>query len=93
MYRVQSLTGFAFYLSERFQSVIVDGVVSASGPLVYKVPQGSALGPVLFALYPQPLSDVISVCDCDYHKYADDTELSKGVSPDQLDSVQSCIQT
>ena len=31
--------------------------------------------------------------DCDYHKYADDTELSKGASPDQFDSVQFCIQT
>ena len=36
---------------------------------------------------------MISVQDCDYHKYADDTELSKGASPDQFDSVQSCIQT
>ncbi|WP_419618910.1 hypothetical protein, partial [Thiolapillus sp.] len=47
----------------------------------------------MFTLYSQSLSDVISVHDCDYHKYADDTELSKGASPDQFDSVQSCIQT
>ena len=87
------LDWFASYLSDRFQSVIVDGVVSVSRPLVYGVPQGSVLGPVLFTLYSQPLSDVISVCDCDYHKYADDTELSKGASPDQFDSVQPCIQT
>ena len=81
----------ASYLSERFQSVIV---VSACRPLVHGVPQDSVLGPVLFTLYSQPLSDVISVHDCDYHnKYADDTELSKGASPDQFDSVQSCIQT
>ena len=26
-------------------------------------------------------------------KYADGTELSKGASPDQFDSVHSCIQT
>ena len=44
-------------------------------------------------LYSQPLSDVISDHDCDYHKYADDIELSKGVSSDQFDSVQSFIQT
>ena len=44
------LDWFASYLSERFQSVIADGVVSASRPLVYGVPQGSVLGPVFFTL-------------------------------------------
>ena len=67
--------------------------MSASRPLVYGVPQGSVLGPVLFTLYSQPLSDVIFVHNCDYHKYADDTELSKSAPPDQFLSVQSCIQT
>ena len=47
----------------------------------------------MFTLYSQPLSDVIFVHDCDYQKYADDTELPKGASPDQFDRVQSCIQT
>ena len=37
------------------------------------------LGPVLFTLYSQPLSDVISVHNCDYHKYAEDIELSAKV--------------
>ena len=66
------------------------------GTDTFKVPmvcQSSALGPVLFTLYSQPLSGVVSDHDCDYHKYADDTELSKDASPDQFDSVQSCIQT
>ena len=50
-------------------------------------------GPVLFTLYSQPLSDVISVHNCDYHKYADDTELSKSAPPDRFTSILSCIQT
>ena len=94
-YRIRGtvLDWFSTYLSERFQSVIDDGVVSVSHPLVYGIPQGSVLGPVWFTLYSQPLSDVISVCDCDYHKYAENTELSKGASPNQFDSVQSCLHT
>ena len=87
------LDWFVSYLSGCFQSVIVDGVVSASRPFVYGVPQGSVLGSVLFTLYSQPLSDVISVHNCDYHKYADDTELSKSAPSNQFLSVQSCIQT
>ena len=43
--------GTVSYLCGRFQSVIVDGVVSASRRLVYGVPQGSVLGPVLFTLH------------------------------------------
>ena len=84
---------FVSYLSGRFQSVIVDGGVSASCPLVCGVPQGSVFGQVLFTLYSQPLSDVIFAHNCDYHKYADDTELSESAPPDQFLSVQSCIQT
>ena len=55
------LAWFVSYMSGRFQSVIVDGVVFSPCPLVYGVPQGSVLGPVLFTLYSQPLSDVISL--------------------------------
>ena len=53
------LDWFVSYLSDRSQSVIVDGVVSASRLFVYGVPQGSVLGPVLFTLYSQPLSCTI----------------------------------
>ena len=86
---------FSSYVSERVQSVIVDGSVSDHCPLLYGVPQGSVLGPVLFTLYSQPLSDVISQHNCSFHKYADDTELSKSCLVEDLEcaklSIQECI--
>ena len=91
--RDAALEWFASYLGDRCQPVIVDGIVSAPSPLVYGVPQGSVLGPVLFKLYSQPLSDVISAHGCDFHKYADDTELSQSAPPDEFGSVHTGIQT
>ena len=87
------LRWFDSYLHDRFQSVVVDDVLSAPCPLVYGVPQGSVLGPVLFTLYSQPLSDVITEHDFQFHKYADDTELSKSARPECFDNVRSDMQS
>ena len=73
--RGTALAWIASYVSGRSQCVLVDGSLSDPCPLLYGVPQGSVLGPILFTLYAQPLSDVIGSHGCDYHKYADDTEL------------------
>ena len=83
---------FAFYFEGREQSVMVD-VFSSPSPLQFGVPQGSILGPILFTLYSQPLCDLICCHECDYHKYADDMQLSKGVPPDQFQSLLCDIQT
>ena len=61
-------------------------------PLSLDVPQGSVLGPVLFTLYSQPLSDVIACHSCDYHTYGDDTEISDSAPPSNFTSAQSSIQ-
>ena len=68
-----ALSWFKSYLTGRSQSVIIDSKVFSPSPLACGVPQGSVLGPVLFTLYSQPLSDVISSHGCVFHKYADDT--------------------
>jgi hypothetical protein len=83
---------FTSYVYDRFQSVIVNSLVSDQRPLTYGVPQGSVLGPVLFTLYSQPLSNVIEQYNCSFHKYADDTELSQCSTLDDFVSTQSSIQ-
>ena len=86
------LKWFTSYISDRSQAVLVDGILSSRCDLKYGVPQGSVLGPVLFTLYAQPLSDVIIPHGCSFHKYADDTQLSKSSDPQLFSEAKSTIQ-
>ena len=72
-----ALKWFTSYLTDRSQRVIVGNTESKPLPLLLGVPQGSVLGPVLFSLYTQPLSAFVGRHECDFHKYADDTQLMK----------------
>ena len=49
---------FQSYFSDRYQSTSVDNSSSSPSQLMYDVPQGSVLGPILFVLYTTPLSDI-----------------------------------
>ena len=55
------LSFFDSYLQGRIQAVTVNKVKSSPSLLTCGVPQGSVLGPILFILYTQPPSDVISL--------------------------------
>ena len=93
-----SITGTALswirsYLSDRDQTVVVNGLKSEPFRLPYGVPHGSVLGPILFVLYTKPLDDIFdrhSVC---HHSFADDTQMQNSSSSlDQLDTTISAMQ-
>ena len=70
-----ALTWFEFYLSGRSQFVRIGQQSSTTSKLDSGVPQGSALGPLLFAAYVSPVGDVIQKAGLKHRQYADDTEL------------------
>ena len=67
-----ALSWFKSYLSDRTQSVKVGSVLSHPMDLKFGVPQGSALLPLLFSMYTNPLSSIIrSHRGIKHHFYAD----------------------
>ena len=64
------------YLSDRSQSVKIHGGVSDDTPLVFGVPQGSALGPILFTIYTTPIGDIIRRHQLNFHQLYVNFELS-----------------
>ena len=62
--------------TDRFQSIKIGSTLSESWKLLFGVPQGSVLGPLLFSLYTAPLSLLIGRHKgVKFHFYADDTQL------------------
>ena len=70
------LKWFTSYLSERHQSIKIGCTLSDLCKLLFGVPQGSVLGPLLFSQYTTPLSLVIGKHKgVKFHCYADDFQV------------------
>ena len=82
------------YLSNRYQSVAINGSSSDSRSPQYGVPQGSVLGPLLFTLYTAPLGDIIRNHGMNFMLYADGTQIYVSVKDDPaatISRLESCL--
>ena len=90
-----ALQWFQSYLTERTQKVIVQNTQSDSKNLLYGVPQGSIMGPLIFCVYTLPLGRIIRSHSVKYHIYADDTQLlcpfQKEDPYSALKKLESCV--
>ena len=79
------LKWFSSYLTERFQSVRIGSTLSDLQKLMFGVPQGSVLGPLLFSLYTSPLSTLIGKQNfINFHFYADNITLCPSITHECL---------
>ena len=91
-----ALSWFKSYLSNRTQSVFIDNQKSDSKILVFGVPQGSVLGPILFLMYTKPLLQSIDNQNIKNQSFADDTQLYRSSKPsdvtESIKNIETCIQ-
>ena len=86
---------FKSYLHGRKQSVLISDAVSHIWELIFGVPQGSVLGPLLFIIYTSPLGVLLRNMGIQYHLYADDTQLyltfDVDKAPDIVQKIEDAI--
>ena len=91
------LKWFASYLNNHCQTISIGSTLSELSKLIFGVPQGFVLGPLLFSLYTTPLSKIIHLHPhIKFHFYADDTQLYINLSHKNasaaLAKLNACLQ-
>lgn len=79
------------FLTNRAQRVCMDGILSDFEDITLGVPQGSILGPLLYSIYTCNLYKCLQYCD--YHMYADDTQLLFSFDCSKLQNANICLNT
>ena len=84
------------YLQDRTARVKIGSAESLPKTIVFGVPQGSILGPLLFILYTRDLERIARMHNLNIHMYADDSQMYISFAPDDFDlaveKVQRCVE-
>lgn len=90
------LDWIASFLHDRSQTVSFAGGLSAASTVLYGVPQGSVLGPLLYVLYTADVCDIAASHQVHIHCYADDIQLYKHCAVADIDTttrnILACIE-
>ena len=86
--RGEALSWVRSYLQDRHFCVVINDVVSDSVEMKHGVPQGTILGPFLFAVYVTSLQFLLNEFDVSFHCYADDTQIYFRVTDERNDMLK-----
>lgn len=83
------------FLTGRTQQVSYCGRMSPVQPVLFGVPQGSVLGPLLYVLYTAELSEIVARHGLQLHVYADDCQIYISTSVERtrqaVDRFTTCV--
>ena len=80
-------------MSNRRQPVAIANHILLTKELHYGIHQGSVLGPILFILYIQPLSNLINQHSLSVHLFADDIQITTSILPQHVYSAVTSMET
>lgn len=80
------------YLRGRSFSVKINGCMSTLEDLLYGVPQGSILGPILFILYTKELQAIAAKYGLEIQLYADDSQVYTGFNSKRPASLEDTMR-
>jgi hypothetical protein len=83
-----ALSWFRSYLTDRTQSINVNGFQSARSAVTCSVPQGSVLGAIEFICYTEDVVAVFVRNSVDHHLYADDKQLYSATTVTDIDTAR-----
>jgi len=90
-----ALSWIQSYLTDRSYSVRLGQCSSPTVSCRAGVPQGSVLGPLLFAAFCTPISALCHLYDVQQQQYTDDTQLDIAISPSdprtELNALHTCL--
>ena len=94
------LDWFQSYLTDRKQTVVINGTNSSLKEVKFGVPQGSVLGAGLYCDYSGPLGEIIRLLLALYHMFADDSQLAKslntkimGEDRNAVTKIEQCVES